>query len=211
MRNSWTGGQYSLFRALLGIYLFVHFAHLLPWSTELFSSAGMIPDGRDSPLLLLFPNILAVIDHPAFIMSFLAAAAVASLLFCVGYRDKWAAAFIWFTLACLFGRNPLIANPSLPYVGWMLLAHLFIPAAPYGSWAARGRTDPDNGWRMPAPIFLAAWIVLALSYSYSGYTKLFSPSWVDGTNVAHVLDIRWPGTGSCAMSSSGCRQSCSSV
>jgi predicted DCC family thiol-disulfide oxidoreductase YuxK len=188
MRNSWTGGQYSLFRALFGIYLFVHFAHLLPWSAELFSSAGMIPNGRESPLLLLFPNVFALVDHPLFVQALVAGAAGASLLFCIGYRDKWAAVFLWYVLACLFGRNPLIANPSLPYVGWMLLAHLFIPSAPYGSWASRGRADPDNGWRLPPFIFLAAWVVLALSYSYSGYTKLFSPSWVAGTNVAHVLD-----------------------
>ena len=41
---------------------------------------------------------------------------------------------------------------------------------------------------MPPSIFLAAWVVLALGYSYSGYTKLFSPSWVAGDTVAHVLD-----------------------
>ena len=40
---------------------------------------------------------------------------------------------------------------------------------------------------MPQPILVAAWVVLALSYSYSGYTKLFSPSWVAGDTVAYVL------------------------
>jgi predicted DCC family thiol-disulfide oxidoreductase YuxK len=188
MRNSWTGGQYSLFRGLFGLYLFVHFAYLLPWSAELFSSAGMIPDATDSPLIHLFPNILALLDHPLFVQAMVALAVVASLLFAAGKHDKWAAAYMWFTLACLFGRNPLIANPSLPYVGWMLLAHLFIPSAPFGSWAACDRADPDGGWRMPGPIFFAAWAVLSLSYSYSGYTKLFSPSWVTGDNVAYVLD-----------------------
>ncbi len=188
MANSWTGGQYSLFRGLFGLYLFVHFAYLLPWSAELFSSTGMIPQAGDSPLLHLFPNILALTDHPLFVQALVGAAAVGALFFAAGYRDKWAAVYMWFVLACLFGRNPLIANPSLPYVGWMLLAHLFIPAAPYGSWTARRRTDPDGGWRMPGPIFLAAWVVLSLSYSYSGYTKLFSPSWVSGDNVAYVLD-----------------------
>jgi predicted DCC family thiol-disulfide oxidoreductase YuxK len=31
-------------------------------------------------------------------------------------------------------------------------------------------------------------VVLALSYSYSGRTKLFSPSWIGGETVAYVLD-----------------------
>ena len=83
---------------------------------------------------------------------------------------------------------PLIGNPGLPYVGWLLLAHACLPPAPYGSWAARGRPDPGNGWRMPGGIFLVAWILMALGYTYSGVTKLVSPSWVDGTALARVLD-----------------------
>ena len=48
--NGWTGGQYSVYRALLGGYLFVHFAMLLPFGGELFSSQGMLPDASTSPL-----------------------------------------------------------------------------------------------------------------------------------------------------------------
>lgn len=41
---------------------------------------------------------------------------------------------------------------------------------------------------MPPAIFAAAWIVMALGYTYSGYTKLVSPSWLDGTAIGRVLD-----------------------
>jgi predicted DCC family thiol-disulfide oxidoreductase YuxK len=188
MENKWTGGQYSVFRTLLGIYLLVHFVYLLPWASEVFSSEGMLADSAKSPLIYLFPNILAVIDDPWFILLFVSSAAIAALFLIVGYKDKIAAIWIWFVLACLFGRNPLIANPSLPYVGWMLLAHLFVPPYPYGSFSAIGRTNPAGTWHMPKEIFLAAWVVLALSYSYSGYTKLLSPSWVAGENINYVLN-----------------------
>jgi predicted DCC family thiol-disulfide oxidoreductase YuxK len=187
MNNLWTGGQYSVFRVLFGAYLVVHFLHLLPWAPEIFSNAGVIVKASDSPLINLFPNILALYDAPWFISMLVVSAALASLALLAGWHDKGAAIWIWYVLACLFGRDPLIANPSLPYVGWMLLAHLFIPKAPYGSWTARGRVDPGGGWSMPKGIFLAAWIVLALSYSYSGYTKLLSPSWVDGHTISYVL------------------------
>jgi predicted DCC family thiol-disulfide oxidoreductase YuxK len=83
---------------------------------------------------------------------------------------------------------PLISNPGLPYIGWLLLAHACLPPAPFGAWAARGRADPGGGWRMPPTIFAAAWVLMALGYSYSGYTKLVSPSWLDGTAVERVLD-----------------------
>lgn len=188
MKNGWTGGQYSLFRALFGAYLFVHFVQLAPWAAELFSSEGVLPKASDSPLIHAFPNILALSDSPIFVTGLLVVAAMLSLLFAVGKHDRVAAVCLWYIWACLFGRNPLISNPGLPYVGWVLLAHSFLPPAPYGSWAARGRIDPGGGWRMPPGIFAVAWILMAVGYSYSGYTKLISPSWLDGTALARVLE-----------------------
>ena len=186
--NGWTGGQYSLFRVVFGGYLFVHFLQLIPWGPELFSSRGVLPDGSRSPILYLFPNVLALWDSPPFVTALLVGAAGLSLLLLVGVYDRIAAVLLWYIWACVFGRNPLISNPSLPYVGWMLLAHAFLPPAPYGSLARRGRSDPGASWRMPQGIFVAAWILMGLGYSYSGFTKLMSPSWVDGSAIARVLE-----------------------
>src|SRR6185436_9290354 len=36
-------------------------------------------------------------------------------------------------------------------------------------------------------LYRAAWIVMALGYTYSGATKLVSPSWLDGSALANVL------------------------
>jgi predicted DCC family thiol-disulfide oxidoreductase YuxK len=187
VKNGWTGGQYSLFRAVFGGYLLIHFSALLPYGSELFSRTGVLPDRMASPLIHLFPNILAISDAPAAVLALLAIAAVASIAFAAGFHDRIAAVVVWYASACLFGRNPLIANPSLPFVGWILLAHACLPRAPYGSWDARGRIDPRGGWSFPPSIFGAAWIVMAVGYTYSGWTKLVSASWVDGTAIARVL------------------------
>jgi predicted DCC family thiol-disulfide oxidoreductase YuxK len=188
MKNGWTGGQYSLYRAIFGSYLFFHFAGLLPWSRELFSSQGVLPKASDSPLIHLFPNILGVLDGPSFVQSLVVLAAVLSVVFAVGYHDRVASLGLWYLGACFLGRNPLIANPALPYIGWLLLAHAFLPSAPFGSWAARGRIDPRGAWTMPNSIYLCAWILMALGYTYSGCVKLDSPSWVDGTALRRVLE-----------------------
>ena len=181
MKNGWTGGQYSLVRAIFGAYLFVHFTALLPYAHEVFHE--ILPPGA-SPLLRLFPNILATAPLA---LPLVVLAAIASIFFAIGLYDRVAAVVIWYVLACLFGRNPLIANPSLPFAGWLLLAHAFVPPAPFGSWSARGRIDPRGNWTMPGPIFAAMWIVMSLGYTFSGWTKLASPSWVDGTALARVL------------------------
>ena len=188
LSNGWTGGQYSLFRAAFGAYLLVHFAQLLPWGGELFSSGGALPQARASPIAFVFPNVLSWFDPPWFVVGLLGSAFVAAPLFALGWRDREAAVWLWYVWACLFGRNPLIANPGLPYVGWMLLAHACLPRAPYGSLAALGRSDPGGSWRMPGGIFAAAWILMALGYTFSGVTKLASPSWLDGSALTRVLD-----------------------
>ncbi len=188
MKNGWTGGQYSLFRVLLGAYLAVHLASLLPWGTEVFSSRGVLPDAHSSPLNGLFPSVLSVADAPAVVAALLAAGVAAALALAAGWRDRWAAVLVWYVLACLHVRNPLIANPSMPYVGLVLLVHACLPRAPFLSVDARGRVDPGGGWRLTPSLFAVVWIALALGYTYSGWTKLASPSWVDGTTLARVLE-----------------------
>ena len=186
--NGWTGGQYSVYRLVFGVYLLQHFLGLLPWGPELFSNRGMLTAASASPLFGLFPNLLFVIDSPAVVSGLLVVGASAALGFALGWKDRWLALLLWYVWACLFTRNPLIQNPSLPFIGWLLLAHALLPRAPYGSWSARGRVDPGGGWRMPPAIFAAAWVVMSLAYSYSGFMKLLSPSWIDGSALARVLE-----------------------
>lgn len=183
-----SGAQYSLFRALLGGYLMVHFGYLLPFAAELFSNQGMLPSGSLSPLFSLSPSLLHLSDAPWFVLGLTGSGVIAAAALALGRHDRAAAAWLLLLLASLFARNPLIANPALPYVGFMLLLHLFAPKAPYGSLQAAGRTDAGAGWQLPPHLFWATTVVLAISYSYSGYTKLLSPGWVAGETVALVLE-----------------------
>jgi len=188
MKNGWTGGQYSIVRILLGLYLLQHFLTLLPWGAELFSSRGALANASASPLIHLFPNALAIWDHPGFVTFLLVLGALSSGLLAVGLWGKPAAVALWYLWACLLGRNPLISNPALPFIGWLLLLHAVLPKAPYGSWASRDRDDPRGSWYMPQLAFALAWILISAGYSYSGYTKLVSPSWLDGSAFARVLE-----------------------
>jgi predicted DCC family thiol-disulfide oxidoreductase YuxK len=187
-QNQWTGGQYSLFRMIFGSYLLCHFVQLIPYGAELFSNRGMLPTATASPILYAFPNLLALCDTPWFVIALLLVAVLLSGLFLIGLYDRAAAIGLWYLWACLFGRNPLIANPSLPYVGVLLLAHACLPPAPYGSWQRRKNVEPDIDWRLPPAIYLVVWILMAVGYSYSGYTKLISVSWLDGSAFQRILE-----------------------
>lgn len=175
MANGWTGGQFAIVRSVIGLWLCLHFAQLAPWAAELFSGSGAIPRAADSPLLLPV-NPLAWYDAPWFTIALTALGSLAGLGIAAGMRS--AAVVAWAVSACLLGRDPLIANPGLPYVGWMLLAIASMPTARFG--------DPD--WRMPRTIFALAWIAMTVGYAYSGWTKLSSPSWIDGSALRRVLD-----------------------
>lgn len=186
LKNGWTKGQFRIWRICFGLYLLVHFVRLLPWGPELFSSKGVLPQGSLSPLFHLFPNIFLLSDQPFFVQGCLAAGTVCSVLLMIGRLDRIAAVLLWYLWACLYGRNPLIGNPSLPFIGWLLLAYSLIPGVPRRNDDAT-KEDNLSCWKMPADIFAAAWIVMAVAYSYSGYAKLTSPSWLDGTALTQVL------------------------
>ncbi len=160
MSNSWSGGQYSLVRAILGVYLLVRFAALLSFDAEVASSTAMA--------------ILGV---------------AASLALLIGSHDRaaaWVVTVLWMSL---FLRAPLVDHSGPLIVGFVVLLHASTPPRPFGSWQARGRVDPDSGWRMPPLIYLAAWIVMILGVVERGIAASGLPSQVGPSLLAAALFI----------------------
>ncbi|MDP1579682.1 MAG: DCC1-like thiol-disulfide oxidoreductase family protein [Candidatus Didemnitutus sp.] len=181
--------QFALFRILFGGYLLQHFLYLLPWGAEIFSNAGVLANPRLNPTHGLFPNPLATEwgGTPFFVTAFLAGLSLLSVLFMLGAWRRWVALMLWFGWACLFNRNNLISNPSIPYVGLILLLCVLVPPGePFSMAGARGRRPSE--WFFPAGVYWGAWFLMAAGYTFSGLVKLDSPSWVDGTAMRHLVD-----------------------
>ena len=168
--------HFAVKRGLLGFYVFLHFAALLPYAAELFSAHGMLGRASDSPLMRAFPNVLAIWDGPRFVQAFVGMGAASALLLGLGIVPRLTGVIAYYVWACLFTRNPLIANPSLAYVGLMLLVCAVV-----------GRTDRRTLRVEFTRVTTLLWIAMALGYSYSGLTKLSSASWLDGSAVHAVL------------------------
>jgi hypothetical protein len=170
--------QRCVVRIALGVYLFVHYAALLPYAAELFSRDGALPNAATSPFFGRIPNPLFVWDQPAVAALVVAAGALFALLLACGVRTRSVALASWAVSAMLFMRDPLIANPALPFVGLLLLVHVFFP-----------EHDSDcRPWHRLTSAYGLVFVVLAVGYSYSGVTKLLSPSWLDGSALRHVLE-----------------------
>lgn len=181
-----TGRQFAIFRIALGAYLAVHFAHLMPWGAELFSSAGVLPKASLNPTYGIFPNVLALLDSPGFVVAFLGALVVCSVLFALGVARRSIAIVLWYGWACLFNRNVLIGNPGIPYIGLLLLLTALVP--PTEPWRFRQEQKDPYDFHVPVMVWATAWVLMAVGYTFSGIIKLHSPSWVDGTALSHLLN-----------------------
>lgn len=176
--------QFAVFRWLLGLYLAVHMAHLIPWGPELFSDRGVFPDASASPLHGLFPNLLTILDTPLAIQGFLGLLCLAAVAFAAGTGRTAMAGLLWYGWTCLFNRNPLISNPGLPYIGLVLVLCALVPP---GEGLGKGGLRAKEGWAMPLWLWRTAFFALMAGYTYSGVMKLTAPSWINGDAMSMLV------------------------
>lgn len=135
----WTGGQYSLYRVALAVAVGCELLALL-------GGAGLLA-------------ALLVAGLAAGYRDRLAARLLASLLLfaeLVGRAPETISAFAELALDAASGRTALL--PAL-----LLLLHARVPAAPFGAFEARERTDPRGGWQRPAVQTEIGWALLCVA------------------------------------------------
>lgn len=184
--KTFSPGQFALFRILFGLYLVQHFLFLIPDGAELFSDQGVLADASINPTHRILPNPLEWWDSPAIVSTFIGGLALLSFLLVVGVGRRAVVLLIWFGWACLFNRNNLISNPSVPYVGLTLVLLALVPDGE--PWRFKGKPVAPKDWCLPAMVYWGAWLLMAGGYTFSGLVKLGSPSWVDGTAFLHLID-----------------------
>ena len=129
-QNGWTGGQYSLWRVLLGL-------GVVSLAVRQLATAG---------------------GDPVTLVTALTALTLSTAVI-VGWWDSPAAALLATVTAGLIVQDSALSPRLWPLVA-MLVLHAVAPPAPYGSRMARGRINPDGDWRLPAWLHAGGWIVL---------------------------------------------------
>jgi len=142
-KSAWTGGQYSLIRMGLGVWVVTYF-------TSFFD-----------------PFVAPASSHDAAFWIVVGAGITAGVLLAVGLADR-AMALGAIALGAYQPSPDLVTIPELPFILWLLIAHVLLPLAPYGSLAALGRPDAGADWRMPALTLYVSWTLMCLSYMGSG-------------------------------------------
>ena len=182
----------AVVRVAVGAQLAVHYARLLPWATTLYSDRGMLADPTHNPFVVDVSPMYHL-DAPWMIQATVLGLLALSVAFAAGFWTRTVGVLLALGAAALWQRNMLTLNPSLPYLGFFLLAQAF--ARPNPPWSVdrwrtrRAGTGGAFGFaeRLPRDVLGALWVVYTVGYSYSGYTKLISPSWADGSAVARML------------------------
>ena len=181
--KSYSAYQFTLFRMILGSYLFIHFLILIPYAAEIWSHAGMLPDPSVNLTYGYFPNLLLYLNSPLSVKLYVIFMAVLSFGLLIGFQRPIISVLLWYGWASLFDRNNLILNPGIPYIGWILLCCAAIPKGE--PWSI---TKSTNKWEMPVILYYGAWALMAIGYSISGFDKFSAPSWKDGSAIFHLLE-----------------------
>ncbi len=174
--------QFTIFRVIFGIYLSVHFFQLVPYANELFGSSGILSDPSANPTAGLFPNPFSLELEKGILTGIMLGLGFLALAYAAGFWRRGVAVVLWFAWTALFHRNNLIINPSIPYVGLLLILSSLVPVHEPLSFGER-----DREWAMPRWVYRAAWVLMALGYGFSGLTKLPSVSWRDGSAMKSLL------------------------
>lgn len=179
----------ALTRFAVGVHLAIHHARILPFAATLYSDRGMLADPGDNPVPVAI-SPLHVLDAPWAVHGFVTGMVALAIAFAVGFRARTAGVLLAVGQALLWHRNMLTLNPSLAYLGFFLLAFAFSrPASPWSvdRWLDRRAALLGRAEALPRDVLGALWVVYTVGYSFSGYTKVVSPSWAGGSAVARML------------------------
>lgn len=143
--NGWTGGQYSVYRTLLGLHFFV---------TAIFQIQALHEIG------------------PYFATGVAITGGFLSVLFMLGYLDHLAAIVLAIVWALRFGVIPGGPNEAEPLLVPLLLAHLEMPRSPLGSLHYIPPLQPVL-WRMPPPVQGLIQLIATTYYTTLGLAGLF--------------------------------------
>ena len=163
MKTGWTGGQYSIYRALLAIGTGAVLGARLPNSADIALAFCLLTLG------LVGCIALALGWHDRIV-------SLALLIFGVG------------TAGSIDGGPLVLPGTDVIVVSLLLCFHAATPRDPFGAWTARGRPDPAGDWRMPSWIPHSAWGLLAVAYVVSDLERLsgiaFTPAAIDASRFA---------------------------
>lgn len=171
-------------RFLFGAYFIYYSVRMIPYLAEVYGDKGFVPDIKLNWTYGLFPNIFSVIPFENTALIVYIGIIIASSFLCFGYFPRVAALVIWYLETCLYNRDVLSGEPSLAYVGLLLVTLILIPYQPTLSFK-----KSEEKLEVPYFVFFLPVFIFCLTFTASAVDKLMSPSWIAGTALTDMLTM----------------------
>lgn len=175
---------FAVWRIFFGTYLAYYFLRMVSYASEIYSNESAIANTGLPFQHSLAPSIPVFLRDASDLTYLMLILAGLSLCIALGIFRRSSALIVWYCSTALFNANPLTLDPSLQYVGWLLLAITLVPLGE-GFSIVRAR---DKDWYMPASVYFGALFLAGITYSISGFDKLLAPSWVDGHAIRYLYE-----------------------
>lgn len=178
--------QFAGIRILLGLYLMFYFVQLLPYGAELFSSVGMVPDVTANTTYAVSSWFISYFTSPLAVLLVFLVLLVTSLLFTFGILRRLTALILWVGWVILFNLNNLTIDPSLGFIGLLLLVYATVPP---GEPLVLGKRFllSNATWHMPTITYWGIWLIFGLSFTTSGLEKFSSQIWTSGAAMGYFF------------------------
>jgi hypothetical protein len=179
---TYSAHAFVVWRMIFGLYFVFYALRMLPYIKEIYGSDGIVPVVTANWTYGIFPNILAIYSGYEAALVLHMILIVAGLALAGGFLPRVAALSIWYIQTALYNRNVLTDDPSMAFVGLLLLMLALIPSQPkFGK-----RLEQIQ---IPYFVFYVPLFVFCLTFTVSGIDKLLSPSWFAGVAFGDMLTL----------------------
>lgn len=176
--------QFSVFRILLGGYLFYHFFSFFNDQEHVFSTLGPIQKNYQFLPFVWFPNIIDYVFEDTYLKAFFLLMCFFSIFLIFGFLRIWFCIGLWYGWACFFNFNTLVINPASSVVGWLILFTAMVPAGEPLSFS----NYKNHNWKLSPIAVSCVWIFIGYTMSVSGVQKLLtSETWLEGSTLYRII------------------------
>lgn len=177
--------QYAALRMSLGSLTVIYLAELLPLSPLHFSQEGWLGNVQDLDIYNAgYWSLLFLLGSETQTYGFFLIAILFALGFTLGYKTRLCGLVTLIALVSLWNRNPLILDGDDALLRVMLFYLILSPCGEAFALDATRKRYPKTGDIWPLQLIR---FQMALIYFVSGWVKLHSPEWRDGTILEYVL------------------------
>lgn len=171
-------------RFLFGAYFIYYAVRTIPYLEEIYGREGIVPDISLNWTYGIFPNLFSFISTEQLPLLLHLGIIVSALFLLFGYFPRAAAFIIWFLQTTLYNRNVLTGEPSLAFVGLLLLTLTLIPNQP-----SLLRKREYREMEVPYFVFFLPVFIFCLTFTVSAIDKSMSSSWLSGKALMQMLNM----------------------